>query len=152
MRKQAASIILLFVILFVSGCGGDPRAPFDATITGPDDSNITVSPADSRGVIVRALDFQVKDKAGAIALPGVEVELFAGGGGILTDINGNPLNASDPTYFKTKTDDLGLARSSFAIVLPDCSAAGDLTVTGTVNASAGGASKQWVGTFTVKQC
>lgn len=152
MRKQTASVLLLLASLLVSSCGDDPRAPFDATIVGPADTTYVINPSDSRAQLVRALDFQVKDKAGAIALPGVEVEFFAGGGGVLTDTNGNVSNTSDPTYFKTKTDDVGLARASFGIVLPDCVTGEDQTVTGTVNASAGGASKQWIGTFTVKQC
>lgn len=150
MRRQAASVLLLSLVLFVSGCGGDtPRAPFDATVTGPEDSNFTVTGGGN--VMVPAIDFQVRDKAGTIALPGVEVELFAGGGGILTNLDGNPLNPNDPTYFKTETDDLGLARASFVITLPDCSAE-DETVTGTVSATAGGASKLWTGTFTVSSC
>lgn len=150
MRRQAASVLLLFLVLFVSGCGGDtPRAPFDATLTGPEDSDFTFSGGGT--VIVPAIDFQVKDKAGAIALPGVEVELFAGGGGVLTDLDGNPLDPNNPTYFKTETDDLGLARTSFVITLPDCSDK-DEVVTGTVRAAAGGGSKLWTGTFTVSSC
>ncbi len=151
MRKQSASVLLLLMILSLSACG-DSRAPFDATITGPADTTFTINPSDSRGQIVRALDFQVRDKTGTTALPGVEVEFFAGGGGILTDLDGNPLNTTDPTYFKTKTDDVGLARVSFAITLPNCASGADATVNGTVNAAAGGVGKQWTGTFTVKQC
>lgn len=152
MRKQTASVLLLLASLLVSSCGDDPRAPFDATMVGPADTTFVINPSDSRTQTVRGLDFQVKDKAGAIALPGVEVEFFAGGGGVLTDINGNTLDASSPTYVKAKTDDVGLARASFTITLPDCASGEDQTVTGTVNVSAGGASDQWVGTFTVKQC
>lgn len=149
MRKQAVSVLLFFLVLLVSGCGGDAKAPLDATVTGPEDSNFTVSGGGT--VTVRPLEFQVKDKAGVIALPDVEIELFAGGGGSLTDIDGNPLDPNNPTYFKTNTDDRGLTRTSFRITLPGCSTE-DVVVTGTVNASVGPASKLWTGTFTIKAC
>ncbi len=149
MRRQAASVLLLSLILFVSGCGGDAKAPFDATVTGPDDSDFTTSGGGTS--IVRPLEFQVKDKAGAVALPDVEIELFAGGGGILTDIDGNPLDPNNPTYFKTKTDDRGLTRTAFLIALPGCGAE-DVVVTGSVNATVGSAGKLWTGTFTVEAC
>lgn len=152
MRKQAASVLLLFMVLFVSACGGDPKAPFDATVTGPEDSDFTVNPPGGGVQIVQGIDFQVKDKAGEIILPGVEVELFAGGGGILTDLDGNPLDPNNPTYFKTKTDDRGLVRASYLIALPTCSTTAELTVTGTVSASVGVASKLWTGTFTITSC
>lgn len=152
MRRQAASVLLLSLVLFVSGCGGDtPRAPFDAIVTGPDDSDFTVNPPGGGTHIVQAIDFQVRDNAGVIALPGVEIELFAGGGGILTDLDGNPLDPNNPTYFKTKTDDLGLARTSFLIALPNCSAEA-IVVTGSVSATAGGGSKLWTATFNVSSC
>lgn len=151
MRRHAASILLLCLVLVLSGCGGDARAPFDATVTGPEDSDFTINPPGGGTRIVQAIDFQVKDKAGTIALPGVEVELFAGGGGILTDLDGNPLDPNNPTYFKTETDDLGLVRSSYLIALPDCSTE-DIVVTGTVSVTAGGASKLWTGTFNVSSC
>lgn len=149
MRRQAASVLLLSLILFVSGCGGDAKAPFDATVTGPEDSDFTTSGGGT--VVVKPLDFQVKDQAGEIALPDVEVELFAGGGGILIDLNGNPLDPNNPTYFKTKTDDRGLTRTAFSIALPGCGAE-DVVVTGSVSATVGSASHLWTGTFTVEAC
>ncbi|MBI3802858.1 MAG: hypothetical protein HY282_03760 [Nitrospirae bacterium] len=152
MRRQAALAILLYGVLFFSGCGDTPRAPFDATVTGPDDADFKVNPPGGGTQIVQALDFQVHDKDATMALPGVEVEMFAGGGGILTDLDGNPLDANTPSYFKTKTDARGLARASFLIALPACSATEDLVITGTVSASAGGGSKLWTGTFTVTKC
>ncbi len=151
MRRQAASVLLLSLFLFVSGCGDTSRAPFDATVTGPEDSQFTVSPPGGGTHIVQAIDFQVRDKEGATALPGVEIELLAGGGGILTDLDGNPLDSNNPSYFKTGTDDRGLARASFLIILPDC-AEESITVTGTVSASIGAASHLWTGTFTIAQC
>lgn len=151
MRRYVASVFLLCLALILSGCGGDARAPFDATVTGPADGDFTVNPPGGGTHIVQAIDFQVRDSTGSIALPGVEVELFAGGGGILTDLDGNPLDPNNPTYFKTETDDLGLVRASFLISLPDCSSE-ELIVDGTVNATAGGASEQWTGTFTIKSC
>jgi hypothetical protein len=149
MRRQAASILLLFLILIASGCGGDAKAPFDATVIGPDDSDFTSTGGGA--ALVQPLEFQVLDKAGLIALPDVEIELFAGGGGILTDLDGNPLDPNNPTYFKTKTDDRGLTRTSFLIVLPGCGADA-VTVTGSVTASVGSASKLWTGTFTIEAC
>lgn len=149
MRRQAASILLLFLVLFLSGCGGDAKAPFDATVTGPDDDDFSVN---GGGIsIVRPLEFQVRDNAGAIALPDVEIELFAGGGGILTDIDGNPLDPNNPTYFKTKTDDRGLTRTAFLIALPGCGAEA-IIVTGSVTATVGSAAKLWTGTFTIEAC
>lgn len=151
MRRQAALAILLYVVLLFSGCGDDARAPFDATVTGPQDLDFKVNPNDPRIWIVPGLDFQVKDKGGTVALPGVEVEFFAGGGGILADLDGNPLDPNNPFYFKTKTDDRGLARTSFLINVPPCSTT-DLTATGTVSASVGATSKLWKATFTVAKC
>lgn len=149
MRRQAVSVLLLILVLIVSGCGGDAKAPFDATLTGPEDSQFSITGGGT--AIVRGLDFQVRDKEGTTALPGVEVELFAGGGGILTDLDGNPLDPNNPTYFKTKTDDRGLARASFLISLPGCGAE-SVSVNGTVNASVGATSLQWTGTFTIDAC
>jgi hypothetical protein len=149
MRRQAVSVLLLFLVLFVSGCGGDAKAPFDATVTGPDDDDFTVPGGGA--VIVQPLEFQVKDKTGLVALPDVEIEFFAGGGGILTDLDGNPLDPNNPTYFKTKTDDRGLTRTSFLIVLPGCGAEA-VTVDGTVTATVGSASKLWTGSFTIEEC
>lgn len=150
MRRQAASVLLLSLILFVSGCGGDAKAPFDATVTGPEDEDFTVTGGGGTS-IVRPLEFQVRDAAGVVALPDVEIELFAGGGGILTDIDGNPLDPNNPTYFKTKTDDRGLIRTAFLIPLPGCGAE-DVEVTGSVTASVGSASMLWTGTFTIEAC
>jgi len=149
MRKQAATVFLLSLVLFVSGCGGDAKAPFDATVVGPEDQEFRSSGGGAAFVL--PLEFQVRDKEGAVALPDVEIELFAGGGGILTDIDGNPLDPNNPTYFKTKTDDRGLTRTAFLIALPGCGAE-EVVVTGSVNATVGAASKLWTGTFTIEAC
>ena len=139
--------MLFLLFLFVSGCG-DSRAPLDATVTGPEDSTFEVSGGGTH--IVRPGDFQVKNKQD-IALPDIEVELFAGGGGILTDLDGNPLDAANPTYFKTTTDDRGLARASFQIALPDCTTK-DVTIDGSILASVGVTSKLWKVSYTIKTC
>lgn len=150
MRRQAASVLLLSLILFVSGCGGDAKAPFDATVTGPEDDDFTVTGAAAPSIVL-PLEFQVRDASGTVALPDVEIELFAGGGGILTDIDGNPLDPNNPTYFKTKTDDRGLTRTAFLISLPGCGAE-SVVMTGSVTATVGSTAALWTGTFTIEEC
>ena len=146
MRKPA---VLLFLFALLAGCG-DSRAPLDATVTGPEDGTFTIEQSGGVSHIVRALDFQVRSSKG-FALPEVEIELFAGGNGILTDLDGNPLDPAKPTYFKTKTDDRGIARASFLIGLPKCGTA-DVTITGSVGADVGVTSDLWTATYTVKAC
>ena len=149
MKKPMVPIVFLTTLILLSGCGDD-LAPLDSTITGPEDSTFTINPPGGGSHIVRAIDFKVSNAAG-VALPKVEVELLAGGGGILTDLDGNPLDPANPTYFRTRTDDRGLVRASFLITLPDCGAA-DLTVTGSVNATVGVASDLWTATYTISKC
>jgi hypothetical protein len=148
LRKQTTPLVFLLFVL--SGCGGDIPAPLDATVTGPEDSFFIVNPPGGGPSLVGPLDFQVANKD-SIALREVEIEFFGYHGGVLTDLNGNPLNPTDPTYFKTKTDDRGLARTFFLIGLPACGVE-DLTVTGSVGATVGVTSDLWTATYTIKKC
>lgn len=143
-------VLLFLLLLILSGCGGDPRAPLDASVSGPEDDTFTVNPPGGGFSFVGPLDFQVKNKDG-VALPDVEIELFAYNGGILADLNGDPLDANALDYFKTETDDRGLARAFYLVALPDCGAE-DLTFTGSVGATVGITSKLWTGTYTIKKC
>src|SRR3989338_366902 len=143
-------ILYLFLFLMMAGCGGAPLAPLDAAVTGPADSPFTVNPPGGGTSFVGPLDFQVKNAAG-IALPGVQIEFFAYNGGVLTDLNRNLLDATTPDYFKTETDDRGLARAFFLIARPDCGTE-DLTFTGSVGATVGVTSDLWTGTYTIKKC
>lgn len=145
--------LFLFLSMMVSGCGSS-LAPLDAVVTGPADATVTVNPPGGGTQFFRPLDFQVANKAG-IALPDIEIEFlanFSAGTATLTDLNRNPLDPNNPTYFKTKTDDRGLARVAFLMALPNCDPANDLTVTGGVTATVGITSKVWTATFTVKKC
>ncbi|MFY9270779.1 MAG: hypothetical protein WAO55_13640 [Candidatus Manganitrophaceae bacterium] len=152
--RRSVFLSLSLLLLGLAGCGGDPSAPLDATVSGPEDSTITVNPPGGGSFSVGPLEFKVLNKAGA-AVPGVEIELFAGNPGLgafLIDLNGNLLNSNDPTYFKTKTDDRGLISRVFYVVgLPVCGTE-DQTMTGSVQASVGVSSKLWTGTYTIKKC
>ncbi len=153
--KRSVFLSLSLLSLLLAGCGGDPSAPLDATVSGPEDGTFTKeTPPPGQGIassLVTPLEFRVLNKAGA-AVPGVEIEIFAGGGGVLTDLSGNNLlNPNDPTYFKTKTDDRGLARASYFTLLPNCKTE-DQTMTGSVLATVGVSSKLWTATYTIKKC
>ncbi|MFQ5543721.1 MAG: hypothetical protein ACE5FY_05155 [Nitrospiria bacterium] len=149
MRK---AVILFFLFVFISGCGN--LAPTDSQVNGPEDSLETVQGGQT--LIFRALGFTVTNKDG-VALPDVEIEFFAGGTGILTNLNGNPLNPTSPGVFKTRTDDRGLARVSYLITLPSCPApvagttTADQTATGSVRGTVGSNSGHlWKATITIK--
>jgi hypothetical protein len=149
MRKPA---VLLFLFLLVSGCG-DSRAPVDAIVTGPEESLFTtkvVSPDDDGTRLFRPGDFQVRNSAD-VPIPDVEIELFAGGQGILTNTEGVPFNSENPTYLKTKTDSRGMVRASFLAFLDPCGTE-DVTVTGSIVATVGVASHLWGVTITSEAC
>lgn len=143
------TVCCLLVLFLMAGCGGEPKAALDAKITGPDDTSFTVPPSSSpQTFIVRGLDFQVRSKE-SIAIPGVEIEFFAGGSGVLTDINGNPL--PNTAYLKTTADDRGVGRVSFRTTVPACGAE-DREISGSVMATVGVASDIWVVTYKVVAC
>jgi len=134
-------------MIFVGACGD--LAPTDAVVSGPADSSSTFPGAQvPQTTIFRALDFTVTNSQG-IPLPDVEIEFFAGGSGILTDLDGNALNAASPGIFKTHTDDRGVGRVSFLMTLPPCTDATDKTASGSVRGTVANADHLWVATITV---
>ncbi len=147
MRGKAVCCLLMLFLM--AGCGGEPKASLDAKITGPDDTSFTVPPSSSSQTFtVRGIDFQVRSKEN-VAIPEVEIEFFAGGSGVLTDINGNPL--SNTAYLKTTTDDRGVGRISFRTTVPACGAE-DREISGSVFATVGVASDLWAVTYKVVAC
>ncbi len=109
--------VFLFTLLFlIAGCGD--QAPDGTVVNGPAAASTTVAGAGT--VIYRALDFQALDDSGK-PLPDIDIEFFSGGVGILTDLDGNALNPSNPGVYKTKTDDRGLGRVSLLATIPACS-------------------------------
>ena len=135
---------------------GDETAPVGATISGPSDATINVSPGDVPPAFT--LTFGVTDASGN-AVPGVDIEFFAassatgGSAAALTDADGNLLDPSNPTNAVIQTDDRGLGRVRFVIGFSttcDPVTPADLTATGIVSASVGVASAQWTGTYNVK--
>lgn len=144
MRRAA---VLFFLFLLISGCGS--KAPDDAVVTGPGDESFTVQ--GGGGLFgVGPVEFTVKNSLGA-PLPDIDIEFFGGGGAILTDRFGNTLNAVNPGYFKTKTDDGGFARVFYVFTLPSCTSTTDLTRSASVFASVrSSASKLSTATVTIK--
>jgi len=142
MRK---ALILISLALFISACGSD-LAPTDATVTGPEDASTTLAfSSSSSSIFYRPLDFVVRNENG-VALPDVEIEFFPTGFADLTDIEGNLL--SNPSRFKTKTDDRGIGRVSLVFTVPGCSGTTSVVVTGGVLATVGSASKSFTSTAT----
>lgn len=148
--RSIAPVVMLVCLLMVGGCGDD-TAPLDATVTGPEDSDFSAGPrAPGSSSLVRGLDFQVLTSGGD-PVPGVRVTVLAGGGGMLTDMDGNPLDPLNPTVYKAETDERGLVSTSFLITMPGCgSATANLTVTGSVSASVGVASDLWTAKYAVR--
>jgi len=142
MRRAA---VFFFLFLLVSGCGSS--APDDAVVTGPTDGSSTVV-GGGGGFGVGPAEFTVKNSLG-VPLPDIDIEFFGGGGATLTDRKGNVLNPSEPSYFKTKTDDGGFARIFYVFPLQSCGTPPvDLTQSASVLASVKNSSN-FLTTFTV---
>jgi len=146
MKKIA---ILIFASLLLTACGDD-RAPDGAVVTGPEDSTPTFPRRTTSLVVTFApLDFVVRDGTDdkAHLLANIEIEFFAGGAAIFTDISGNPLRTQ--FLVKGKTDDRGLGRVFASMVVPGCTDSTDKEVSGSVVATVGTASALWSGTATI---
>jgi hypothetical protein len=144
MKKVIAAMFLFLVI----GCGTE--APFDAQVQGPTDSSVTLFASVGGSYSFSGpLMFKVLNAAGDKPLPGVDIEFFSDG--TLTDsVGGSALGTG--SYFKTKTDDQGVARVFVKKTFPACDAAADVTYTASVDAVAGPAAAGWIGSVVVSQC
>ena len=161
-RIMAAFLGFCGLAFLLLSCGADSAIP-GATVVGPDDTTVTY--VDSLGGVAMTaapLEFQVLAPDGKTPVPNVHISFFAGGQvGALTDRSGiTALNPSDPASFETNTDDRGLSpKDVYAVwAVPPCrgdasdatKAGPDLSLTGTVEASIGTASKLWTVNITVK--
>ncbi|MFQ5597711.1 MAG: hypothetical protein ACE5GK_06635 [Nitrospiria bacterium] len=144
MRKMLILISLFFAI---TGCGDNP--PQDAVVTGPADGTFEVGISSvSSPVRWRPLDFTVRNEDG-VALPDIEIEFFSTGIAQLTNLDGNLL--ANPSGFKTKTDDRGVARSAITMEIPGCGGGTtDIVVTGGVLGTVGSSSHNFLATVTRK--
>ena len=153
MKRMPLGWLSVAVLVFgLAGCGGDgDHAPSDAVVTAPSNQSATVPAPGGGTVIYRDLPFHVKNSAGE-PVTGVEIEFLANGflaDAELTDRNGNLLNANSPDYYKTDTDESGVARISLLMTLP-ASGAEEVKTTGSVVASVGPASATFQAEVTVQ--
>ncbi len=141
MRRSVFLVALLFLIV---GCGD--QAPDGTVVVGPANATTTVGGAGT--FIYRALDFQAVDNSGK-PLPDIDIEFFLGGVGILTDLSGNPLDASNPSIYKTKTNGRGLGRVSLLATIPACSGTEDETFTASARGTVRSADALFTATITL---
>ena len=145
-------LLIVGLIGGLAGCGGDgDHAPDDAVVTAPSNQSTIVPPSGDREIIYPNLDFHVKNSAGE-PVPGVEIEFVASGGlfdAALTDRNGNLLDKGNPDYYKTDTDESGVARVSLRMTLP-ASGAEEVKSIGSVSANVGPASAVFTAEVTVQ--
>jgi hypothetical protein len=137
------------VVLLLSACG-DETAPIGATVSGPEDGTIAVSPSGTPPIVT--LSFGVTDASGN-PVPGVDIEVFADASAsngapsvALLDVDGNGLG----TNAVEQTDDRGLLTVRLVVGFDTNCAGVDITATAIVAASVGTASDLWTGTYTVK--
>jgi hypothetical protein len=151
----AGLLLLGLAALSLSSCG-DETAPAGATISAPGDLTVTyTNSAGGTDGTASPLVFQVLDASGN-PVPGVTIRFFGGGAVfMLSDRTGTTaLNGSDATLFETTTDDQGLSPTDIYAqwVVPACSAAEDISTSGTVTASVGVATATWTVSITASQC
>ncbi len=139
MRRGA---VLFSLLILMYGCGD--KAPDTAVVTGPSNSSTALDSAVP--IIYRALDFTVANVSGD-PLPDVEIEFFAGGIGILTDLNGVTLGTG--VIYKTTTDERGVARVSYSISIAACSGTEDQVTVGSVHGTVASADHLWTTTITL---
>ena len=153
MKRMPLGWLSVVVLVFgLAGCGGDgDHAPNDAVVTAPSNKSDTLPPPGGGSIVYRDLDFHVRNSAGKPVI-GVEIEFVASGflsGAALTDRNGNLLDKGNPDYYKTDTDESGVARVSLLMTLP-ASGAEDVETIGSVAASVGSADATFKAQVTVK--
>jgi len=153
MKRMPLGWLSVVVLVFgLAGCGGDgDHAPSDAVVTAPSNKSDTLPPPGGGSIVYRDLDFHVRNSAGKPVI-GVEIEFLASGflaKAALTDRNGNLLDANSPDYYKTDTDESGVARVSLLMTLPP-SGTEEIKTTGSVSANVGSASATFQAKVTVQ--
>jgi len=152
MKIDQKWLFIVGLVFGFAGCGGGgDNAPDDAVVTAPSSQIITVPAPGGGTVIYRDLVFHVKNSAGE-PVPGVQID-FLGSGFLaeaeLSDRNGNLLDKNSPDYYKTNTDESGVAQVSLLMTLPT-SGREDVKTIGSVTANVGSASALFTAEVTVR--